>query len=938
MDYKSTLNITHTDFPMKANLFQSELDRLKFWDEIGLYQKIREKNKGKVKYILHDGPPFANGDIHMGTALNKTLKDIIVKFMSLKGWDAPFVPGWDCHGMPIEHKIVEQLGDHIHQLSKVEIRQRCREYALNYVNRHIQQFKRLGVFGNFDNPYLTLSLDYESKIVEAFHDMLNQGFITRGVKPILWCTVCHSALAEAEVEYASHESTAITVAFQVKKVPPNSLKKTPLEFLKILIWTTTPWTLPANLGICLNPKFVYVTVKVNSNIYIVAKSLLNSVAQTCQWSDYQILEEITGSEMEYAVCRHPFLEKDVLVMVGDHVTADTGTGCVHTAPGHGREDFEAGLKYHLPIYSPVTENGVYDSTVEKYHGLSIWEANEKIIEQLRLTGNLLFKDKLVHSYPHCWRCKNPVIFRSTTQWFIQIEKHELRNRCLEAIRQVQWHPTWGQERISNMVQGRSDWCISRQRTWGVPITIIYCQTCEQPVIDKQLTENILTLIKNRGVDAWFDIESKDLLPLNYVHTCGGTQFKKENDILDVWFESGISHLAVLKMRSELQWPADLYLEGGDQYRGWFQSSLWIAVALMGQAPYHSVLTHGWVLDAHGRAMHKSAGNVINPMEIVEKFGADILRLWVSAQDYTEDVSFGYEMLERISEAYRRIRNTFRFMMGNLYDFEPVHHEIKDENQLEALDQWALLEMGQLLLRITEYYEAWNFTKIFHEIEFFCAVQLSARYFDILKDRLYTFEKDSLSRRSAQTALYRILKTLVIIIAPILSFTAEEIWGKLPESFKMAPSVFLTNWPSTDSMELLSHVVVKDEWENLFLLKEEISKSIEHLRKDKIIGSSLQAEVFIFCKEDQWNQLLEKHFQNLSSYFLVSQVTLSREVPPADDVKSTLIPKISLRVRKTEHQKCARCWNYFSSVGTNLDFSDLCDRCIPIVQKHSRLEK
>jgi isoleucyl-tRNA synthetase len=935
-DYKSTLNITQTSFPMKANLPQTEPERLKLWESLGFHQKAFQK-PGATKYILHDGPPFANGDIHMGTALNKILKDIIVKYHALKGFDTPYVPGWDCHGMPIEHKVMEHLGPKAKTIAKVHIRQECRKYAEKFLNRQRDEFKRLGVLGYFQDPYMTMDPVYEMEIVKAFNTMLAKGYVERRLRPIHWCPVCKTALAEAEVEYADHDSLSVTVAFPVKKLPEGVFPKTPRADLSFLIWTTTPWTLPANLGIAVHPDFEYVTVKVDSSFYILAKVLLPQVAQACGWKDPQILEEVRGQALDMALARHPFLDQDSLVMVGPHVTADTGTGLVHTAPGHGREDYEIGLKYNLPIYSPVNEEGKYDSRFPEFEGVSVWDANAKIVEKLKGLGRLLSVQTLTHSYPHCWRSKNPIIFRATAQWFIALDHQDLRKKALAEIEMIGknngWIPAWGRDRIHNMVEGRADWCISRQRSWGVPITAIYCKPCGKTIIDDRVIQAVLSLIGSEGLDGWFKHVAEDVLPKGYQCSCGSKEFIKEEDILDVWFESGVSHMAVLETRQELSWPADLYLEGGDQHRGWFQHALWTGVALKGKAPFKAVLTHGWVLDGEGKAMHKSAGNVIDPMEMVKKYGADVLRLWVASEDYTEDVGISEEMLTRMSEAYRRIRNTFRFILGNLSDFDPATNRVPESSYL-PLDRWARMEAQKTLAGITAAYDQFQFTKVFHQLDSFFSVGLSAGYFDILKDRLYTFQADSPDRRAAQTVLYDILKSCVVAVAPILSFTAEEIWQALPGSFKSPEekSVFMAAWPTVDAK---LDVVLMEEWDWIFSAKKAVSKSLESLRQAKTIGSSLEAEVELYVGDEKLRAVLGKHLENLRYYFLVSNVELKEGAAPSEAlVAEEARLKLKIMVRRSNGQKCARCWNYYMPDQMDKELTDLCHRCGPIVKKSS----
>jgi isoleucyl-tRNA synthetase len=866
----------------------------------------------------------------MGHLLNKVLKDIIVKYKGLAGFDAPYVPGWDCHGMPIEHRVVGDLGERAKTMSKVDIRSACREYALKFVDRQRGQFKRLGVTGDWGNPYLTMSPEYEAKIVEAFHIMLKQGHVTRGKRPILWCPACRTALAEAEVEYADHESTSVTVAFPVKTLPEGVLPRTPRERLSVLIWTTTPWTLPANLGISLHPDFLYVSVKVGDDHYLLAKDLLNSTATLCGWKDPQVVEEVAGRDLDRSVCRHAFLERDSLVMVGGHVTADAGTGCVHTAPGHGREDYEIGLKYGLEVYSPVDEAGRFDERVPEWEGMNVFDANAKVVERLRTVGRLLAVETLKHSYPHCWRSKNPVIFRATTQWFIDIDHQDLRRRTLEAIRDVKWIPAWGQERITNMVSGRADWCISRQRSWGVPIAAFTCKRCHAVLVDDAVNARIASLVRAEGIDGWFKKDVADIVPSGTRCRCGSDSFHKEEDIIDVWFESGVSHMAVLETRPDQRRPADLYLEGSDQHRGWFQSALWTSMAARGEAPYHQVLTHGFMLDAKGHAMHKSAGNVIDPLEMAGKWGADVLRLWVAAQDYKEDVRIGPEMVERMSEAYRRVRNTFRFLLGNLSDFDPAKDSVRDTDLL-SLDRWALHETDAWRRAVTQAYDEYDFTRVFHATDAFCAVTLSARYFDILKDRLYTARAASRERRSAQTALSRILRDLAVGVAPILSFTAEEVWQSLPPSFRREPSVFLADWPQGTTEPSPEELRELDAWNRVFDVKEDVSKALEGLRRDKVIGSSLQAEVDLYVGSETLRMLLEECREDLPYLFLVSKVTLKDGPQPAEAFVGEKVKGLFVAARKTEGLKCARCWNHYPALGSVPEYPDLCHRCGPIVR-------
>jgi isoleucyl-tRNA synthetase len=935
-EYKNTLNITQTSFPMKANLPQTEPERLKIWNGLGFDQKAWEK-QGAPSYVLHDGPPFANGDIHMGTALNKILKDIIVKYQHLRGMDAPYIPGWDCHGMPIEHKVVEQLGSKAKTMSKVEIRQECRKYAEKFLGRQKEEFKRLGILGDFDKPYSTMDSAYELSLVKALTQLISEGYVSRRLRPIHWCPVCKSALAEAEVEYADHESLSVTVAFPAKSLPAGVFSGVSVNNLYFVIWTTTPWTLPANLGISVHPNFQYVVLQVKDKAYILAKVLLPQVAEICGWNldETKVLGEVKGQALDRAVAKHPFLDQDSLVMVGTHVTADTGTGLVHTAPGHGREDYEIGLQYKLPVYSPVDEAGKYDARFKEMEGVSVWDANPQIVEILKKLGLLLSVQSLKHSYPHCWRSKNPIIFRATAQWFIELDNKDLRKKCLAEIERVQWIPAWGKDRIRNMVEGRSDWCISRQRAWGVPITALYCKTCGEVVSDSKVLESTVALVKEKGIDGWFQHQVADVLTPGFKCRCGSSVFIKEEDILDVWFESGNSHFAVIDQRSELNKGKDnrfvLYLEGGDQHRGWFQHALWTGVALKGKAPFDGVLTHGWILDTQGRAMHKSAGNVIDPMDMVKKYGADVLRLWVSSENYTEDVSISEVMLQRMSEAYRRIRNTFRFILGNLSDFDPKTNRVP-ESDFTSLDRWAWMEAQKTLAAVSEAYDQYQFTKVFHLVDRFFSGDLSAGYFDILKDRLYTFETQSRERRAAQSVIYDILKNYVVAMAPIISFTAEEIWQSLPESFKEKneKSVFGTLWaPRHTKID----VAFEQEWDWLLSTKRSVAKSLEDLRQAKTIGSSLEAEVELYTTNDKLRTVLAQHGPNLRYYFLVSDVHLMDGAAPAEAKPSEEAElKLHIAARKSSGQKCARCWNYYHPDQMDKETPEICHRCGPRVRQ------
>ncbi len=781
MDYKDTLNLPQTDFPMKANLSVREPEILKRWDEMGLYQQMREKSKGRRRYILHDGPPYANGHIHLGTALNKILKDMIIKSRQMSGMDAVYVPGWDCHGLPIEHQVDKELGKKKESMSLNEIRLHCRRYAEHFIDIQRNEFKRLGVLGEWGNPYLTMSKRYEATIARELGRFFQKGSIIRSKKPIYWCTSCMTALAEAEVEHHDHKSPSIYVKFPLT---PESRAKFPElsgKQVYVLIWTTTPWTLPANLAIALHPDFTYVAAEVNGEVWILAQGLLENVMGILGVENYRVIHTFEAGELNGLKARHPFADRDSLIILAAHVTLEAGTGAVHTAPGHGREDYDAALEYGLDVYSPVDDTGRFTKEVPFFAGQFVFDANKSVIAKLKENGKLLLETEIVHSYPHCWRCKNPVIFRATPQWFISMDKTGLRTKALEWIDRVHWIPNWGRERIYNMVANRPDWCISRQRSWGVPITVFRCPQCGTYISSSEVFDHVVALFEKEGADAWFSHPVKDLLPEGFVcPECGGGQFEKEMDILDVWFDSGVSFAAVLERRPELNMPADMYLEGSDQHRGWFHSSLLAAVGTRDTAPYKTVLTHGFVVDGQGYKMSKSLGNVIAPEEIIRQYGAEILRLWVSAEDYRDDIRISKDILKRLSEAYRRIRNTCRFLLGNLFDFNP-ETDLVPHGQMDELDRFALCQLRDLIHKVRQGYDRFEFHRAYHALHNYCVVDLSSFYLDILKDRLYTSAAASATRRSAQTVIYTVLKTVVQLMAPILSFTAEEVWLRMPHT-------------------------------------------------------------------------------------------------------------------------------------------------------------
>jgi len=944
MDYRKTLNLPKTDFPMKANLAKREPELLKVWEEKGIYRQVSQQAQGRPKYILHDGPPYANGNIHIGTALNKILKDFIVKSKSMAGYDSQYVPGWDCHGLPVEHEVEKSLGSKKGELSIVEIRKRCRDYAAKYVGIQREEFKRLGVFGEWENPYLTMNFTYQATIVREFGKFLLNGSVYKGKKPVHWCPTCKTALAEAEVKYEDHQSPSIYVKFKMVSTPSHpsplegegkgggdigdifpSLKGKPIS---VIIWTTTPWTIPANLAIALHPNFNYVAVDVGGEVYILAEGLLKGVMEKFGIQKYQILETFSGKRLEGLRCRHPFIDRDSLIILASYVTLDAGTGCVHTAPGHGQEDYESGVQYGLEIYSPVDDDGRFTKDVPFFAGQFVFDANGAVSKKLAGVGALLKEEMMVHSYPHCWRTNDPIIFRATEQWFISMDKKGLRKNALQSINEVTWIPPWGRDRIYGMIENRPDWCVSRQRAWGIPITVFYCSACKQPLINQETIDYVARLFEEKGADIWFEEEADRLLPKGtQCAQCGGKVFSKEMDILDVWFDSGVSYAAVLECRDDLEFPASLYLEGSDQHRGWFHSSLLTSVGTRGRAPYLSVLTHGFVVDGEGKKMSKSAGNVIAPDEVISKLGADVLRLWVAAEDYRDDIKISNEILKRLADAYFRIRNTFRFLLGNLYDFDPGKDRVP-YHKLYEIDRWALHRLQKLISRVREAYERFEFHVVYHSVQNFCAVEMSALYFDILKDRLYTFSPLSQGRRSAQTALYEILKTLASLMAPILSFTAEEVWKYIPgESGKVA-SVHLTQFPALKS-EYLDEAL-NERWERIWEIRAGVTKALEEARKEKVIGLSLDAQVHLHLPEKSY-QFLQPFQKDLKSIFIVSSVTLHPAISGTPSgVKDE--KEVRAEVLFAEGGKCERCWNYDVTVGRHQEHRTICQRCIEAIQQ------
>ncbi len=931
MDYKDTLNLPQTAFPMKANLAKREPELLAKWEEMKLYEQLRIQSETREPYILHDGPPYANGNIHLGTALNKILKDMIIKSRQMSGFNSMYVPGWDCHGLPIEHHVDKELGPRKKSMSKVEIRGYCREYAKRYIDIQRAEFKRLGVLGEWENPYLTMSYDYEATIARELGRFFKAGSVVKSKKPIYWCSSCGTALAEAEVEYHNHASPSIYVKFPLKADGRAKFPELGDGPVHVIIWTTTPWTLPANLAITLHPDFEYVAVKVGDETWIMAEGLLESCMKTFKVDDWSIVRSFRSEELKGLKCEHPFLDRESVIVLGGHVTLEAGTGCVHTAPGHGREDYEMALEYGLEVYSPVDDEGKFTSDVEFFAGQPVFAANKAVIAKLEEKGKLIIEKGVEHSYPHCWRCKKPVIFRATEQWFISMDKTGLRKSALEWIERVEWIPSWGRDRIHNMIANRPDWCISRQRSWGVPITVFFCKDCGEMLASEEAFERIVALFEQEGADCWFSKTPEEILPAGTVcDKCGGSSFKKEMDILDVWFDSGVSHAAVLEKRPHFRSPADLYLEGSDQHRGWFHSSLLTAVGTRGVAPYKAVLTHGFVVDGQGYKMSKSLGNVIAPEEIIRQFGAEILRLWVSGEDYRDDIRISQDILKRLSEAYRRIRNTCRFILGNISDFDPAKDAMPYQ-QMEELDRFALFQLQDLIEKIRKAYERFEFHRVHHAIYNYCVVDLSAFYLDILKDRLYISTTDGPARRSAQTALYTILTALLKLMAPILSFTAEEAWWCMPH--RKSESVHMESFPEVDPA--CRDEALGGRWQVILNLRGEVTKALEEARKAKVIGHPLDAMVRLALPADM-QAVSFADLELLRSVFIVSKVTLEAPGDLLNAVESIEIPGVKIQVESSSAPKCERCWVRDESVGSHEDHPTLCNRCYDVLTAGARI--
>ncbi len=922
-DYTKSVNLPSTDFPMRASLPQREPDTLKYWEDIDLYNKLKEKNKGNIPFILHDGPPYANGDIHMGHALNKILKDIIIRYKNLQGFYSPYVPGWDTHGLPIEQQAIKKLGINRHQAGPVKFRQACREFAKSHVENQKEQFKRLGVLGDWDNPYLTLKNEFVAKQIEVFGEMAKKGLIYKGLKPVYWCPHCETALAEAEIEYAEDKTTSIYVKFLVKD------DKGLFEGLKnvyFVIWTTTTWTLPGNLAICLNPDFEYSLVKFsNGEIYVLATDLIDSVVAAANLDpNYEVVKTFVGKELELLTCAHPFIDRESLVIIGDHVTLDAGTGCVHTAPGFGAEDYIVCKNYpQIEIIVPVDDKGYQTAEAGEFAGLYYEESNEKILNKLKEDGALVAAQEIVHQYPHCWRCDSPIIFRAADQWFASVDA--LKDDAVKAIEGVKWIPEWGEERIKSMVVDRSDWCISRQRTWGVPIPIFYCKECGKEIVNDETIKKVSKLFREEGPDKWWELDANEIIPEGLTCECGCHEFTKEKDIMDVWFDSGSSHMAVCEDREDLVWPADVYLEGNDQYRGWFQSSLLTSIAVTGKAPYKTVITHGMIQDGEGRKMSKSKGNVIAPADIVKQYGADVLRLWVVSADYRTDMRMSQDSLKQLSEGYRKIRNTARYILSNINDFDPNKDMVSYEDMLE-LDKWSLLKLNEVVKKAIASYEAYEFHTLYSVILNFCIVDLSNFYLDVLKSRLYTEKADSKERRSAQSAMYIILDSLVKLLAPVIAYTAEEIWKFMPhfESDDKV-SVLLNRMPKV--MDKYEDNKLAEKWDKLIAVRNDVNRALEPARNEKVIGKSLDAEVTVYAKGEMYDFLLANK-DDLAEIFITSKAT----VEEAEGQEAFSGDVVRVLVKASEHEKCGRCWVRSETVGTIEGFDGICADCVKKLTK------
>lgn len=936
MDYSKTLHLPQTDFPMRGNLPEREPEMLTFWQEHHIYEKGLEQRDGAPKFILHDGPPYANGKIHIGHALNKTLKDIIVKYHSMTGHYSRYIPGWDTHGLPIEHAVLKDSGIDRNSLTPLELRRKCLEYAKKWIAIQKSDFIRIGVMGDWDHPYVTYDPNLEARELEVFGKMASKGYIYKGKKAVYWCPHCETALAEAEIEYKDRKSPSIYVKFPVADDKGLAPAGADLSKVFAVIWTTTPWTIPANMAICVNPKFEYVWIHAHETdeYYLMAKELAPAALAACHIEDYDMGDRVmAGSELELMTFHHPFLDRLSPVLEGNHVTLDVGTGCVHTAPGHGIDDFEVVQKYnnegkiHLDVICPVDAKGIMTEEAGEFAGKSVWEAEGPVISKLAHAGRLLGKGSLHHQYAHCWRCKNPIIYRATDQWFASINKY--RKDALKAVDSVRFIPSWGHDRLYNMIRDRQDWCISRQRSWGVPIPAFYCEDCGKYIINEDTMSSVVKHVEKEGTDAWWAHPAEELLPENYhCPFCGGTHFRKEKDIMDVWFDSGSTWNGVLRQQKDLDYPCEMYLEGSDQHRGWFHSSLLTSVACNDVSPYKSVLTHGFIMDGEGRKMSKSVGNVVVPQEIIEKYGADVMRLWISSVDYQGDMRLSPAIVKQMSDVYRKIRNTFRYLLGNLYDFDPARDSVAYED-MEEFDRWALLRLEQIRSEVSKAYEDYQFHVMYHAIHNFCTVDLSAIYLDVLKDRLYTERADSRLRRSAQTAMFQILTTLVRLIAPVLSFTAEEVWQHLPNRDERKESVLLSDWPEAQPRYV--DEALEERWNKRLALRSEVMKVLEESRQAKEIGHSLDADITIYANDDAYGTLKDMGAE-LADFYIVSTVTLVHGLDQApEQAKLTEEEDMKIVASASTREKCERCWKHDPSVGSMAEEPHLCARCASVLK-------
>ena len=929
MDYSKTLNLPETEFPMRGNLPKREPELLKFWEDNKIYEKKQKLHEGHIKWVLHDGPPYANGHIHMGTAMNKILKDIIIKYKYAKGFDTPYIPGWDTHGMPIEHACLNAMGVDRHSMTALDLRAKCNAYAHEFIDIQREEFKRLGVLGDWDHPYLTLHHSFEAEQIRVFGAMANKGYIYKGLKPVYWCPHCETALAEAEIEYADQKTPTIYVKFPLTKdngKTPEGVNGRPVY---VVIWTTTPWTIPGNMAVTLHPDFEYSFVENGDEVLFMASELVNNVAAEAGLTLGKVLGTVKGREMEFAECEHPFPEynhRKSMICLADYVDLETGTGCVHTAGGHGDVDYLTCLKYNVPIVCPVDEQGKMTAEAgERFKGLFVFDANVPILKYIAELGMLLGKKNIHHQYAHCWRCKNPIIYRATEQWFASVDG--FREAALNAIHnEVTWIPAWGEPRIHNMIADRHDWCISRQRVWGVPIPIFYCEECNEPLVNEATIEKIADIFEKEGSDAWWKYEADQLLPEGTkCPKCGHTHFRKEKDIMDVWFDSGSSHMGVMTKRPELEWPCAMYLEGSDQHRGWFQSSLLTSVAVTGHAPYKSVLTHGYVVDGDGRKMSKSLGNVIAPQDEIKQYGADIVRLWAASADYKQDIRISKEIMKQLSDAYRKIRNTIRYILGNTSDFDYAKDKVAFAD-MQELDQWALMRLQQLKKEVDAAYEAYDFHVLFHAIHNFCTVEMSSFYLDIIKDRLYVSRTDDPARRSAQTAMYEILNDLIVMLSPVLSFTMEEVWQFMKKPANAPESVQMLPWPEVKTEYL--NAALEEKYDNFIAIRSEVTKVLEGHRQNKTIGNSLEAKVVLYA-EGEALEILKSVEKDLATLIIVSQVQVHEGAAGGEEATGRNDLKVT--VKPADGHKCERCWTYSESVGKNEAHPDLCERCASVLE-------